>query len=695
LTTAVPNDIGDPLLNTWILAWDSHALLTDPLNFFNANIFYPLPNTLAYSEHLFSTALLILPLHMVFNEPVLAYNLSLLLSFPLAGFGMYLLVLRWTHHRGAAFIAGLIFAFNPYRFAGIAHLQLLTFQWLPYVVLWLDLLLVKRGAGTKASWGARSVFLAALAIFFLLQVLASWYLALYTVLILGIYLVVVLITCRPRLSQLVSVIATLLLATLLTLPFITPYLSFVDRLRESRPLSLALSLAAALTDYFAAAPFNRIFGPLTELFRARPGFVEEHTLFLGIIVGVLVLIGVITGVRCQVSSGKCRIPRYAFYTSVVILVFSFILTFSTPYAMLAAVFPPATIVRVPPRWIIPGLFALSGLAAFGVVYLTHRAPRPTKYAILVSISFLLIIESLSIPLPLAPVDNKQTLTPAYHWLAAQPGDIALVELPMHSAPAPEYPEVKRMAASTLGWWHLVNGYSGYTPPRQPELAQNLKNFPDDNSTQTLQNFVNPTNSSLILPPSSFFVLLHPGEAPLDRTQWETTDRWLAERNPALYPVGEFEGDYLYQVLPEDSSKFATPLATFGPNQNVRLLAANIEFSDARVPNDSPLTPRLLLYWQADASLPTDATIFIHLRAVDGFVRNQADGPPVSGHYPTSQWQPGEIIQDIHWLPSDDFLQVDHIAIGLYNPATGERLSAFGPDGRHLADDAVVVGIENR
>jgi hypothetical protein len=524
-------------------------------------------------------------------------------------------------------------------------------------------------------------------------------LALYTALILGVYLVVVLIVCRPHLSQLIPSITTLLLATLATLPFILPYLSLVDQLRESRPLSLALSLAAVPTDYFAAAPFNRIFGPLTESFRARPGFVEEHTLFLGIIVGTLVLVGIAASVRCQVSGVKCWIPPHAFYTLVIVLIFSILLTFSAPYAMLAAVFPPATIVRVPPRWIIPALFDLSGLAAFGIVYLTRHAPRPTKYAVLGTISLLLISESLSLPLPLAPVENKQMLNPAYHWLAAQPNDIALVELPIHSAPAPEYPEVKRMVAGTLGWWQLVNGYSGYTPLRQPELARNLRNFPDDNAIQTLQNFVAPNNSSFRLPSSSFFVLLHPGEAPLNRTQWETSDRWLAERNPALYPVGEFEGDYLYQVLPEDLPEFAAPLATFGPNQNIRLLAASVELPDLRTPQDalrnSSFTPRILLYWQANAPLPTDATIFIHLRAADGFVRNQADGSPVSGHYPTSQWQPGEIIQDIHPLPPEDFSQVDHIALGFYDPATGVRLPAFGPDGRQLTNDAVMVSVEDK
>ncbi len=50
LATAVPSDIGDPLLNTWILAWDGHALLTDPAQLFDANIFFPLKDTLAPCE---------------------------------------------------------------------------------------------------------------------------------------------------------------------------------------------------------------------------------------------------------------------------------------------------------------------------------------------------------------------------------------------------------------------------------------------------------------------------------------------------------------------------------------------------------------------------------------------------------------------------------------------------------------------
>ncbi|RME50344.1 MAG: hypothetical protein D6790_21375, partial [Caldilineae bacterium] len=78
LGSVVPQDIGDPLLNTWTLAWDVYALLTAPLNLFDANIFYPQTGVLAYSEHLLSIALLALPVQLSSSEPLLAYNLSLL-----------------------------------------------------------------------------------------------------------------------------------------------------------------------------------------------------------------------------------------------------------------------------------------------------------------------------------------------------------------------------------------------------------------------------------------------------------------------------------------------------------------------------------------------------------------------------------------------------------------------------------------
>ncbi|MEZ4767822.1 MAG: hypothetical protein R2844_05280 [Caldilineales bacterium] len=75
---------GDPLLNTWALASNAHKFVTNPLDLFNANIFYPYPATLAYSENLIGISALTAPLIWATDNPVLVHNLALLFSFPLS-----------------------------------------------------------------------------------------------------------------------------------------------------------------------------------------------------------------------------------------------------------------------------------------------------------------------------------------------------------------------------------------------------------------------------------------------------------------------------------------------------------------------------------------------------------------------------------------------------------------------------------
>lgn len=99
-----------------------------------------------------------------------------------------------------------------------------------------------------------------------------------------------------------------------------------------------------------------------------------------------------------------------------------------------------------------------------------------------------------------------------------------------------------------------------------------------------------------------------------------------------------------------------------------------------------------LNWRADSYFEADYTVFLQAwdvatgRQVAGF-----DGPPLRGDYPTSLWAPGEIIVDTHPLDLSQLPPGDYkLLAGLYNPATGERLPAFGPDGP-LPDYAVKVG----
>jgi hypothetical protein len=86
-----------------------------------------------------------------------------------------------------------------------------------------------------------------------------------------------------------------------------------------------------------------------------------------------------------------------------------------------------------------------------------------------------------------------------------------------------------------------------------------------------------------------------------------------------------------------------------------------------------------LYWQSLAPTETDYTVFIHVRNPGGDVVAQMDRPPLNGDYPTSLWDPGEVVLDeivVHLpaeLPGAEYT----VQVGLYNFADGTRLAVPG------------------
>ncbi|MBI3494058.1 MAG: hypothetical protein HY047_20110 [Acidobacteria bacterium] len=137
----IAGDMGDPLFNCWVLLWTGgqllralHGDLSALSHYWDANIFYPAPLTLAYSEHLTPQMLQILPLLAATDNVILCYNVLLLGTFVLSGLGMYLLVRELTGQPLAAFLAGLAFAFAPYRIDQYTHLEVVSSQWMPFAL---------------------------------------------------------------------------------------------------------------------------------------------------------------------------------------------------------------------------------------------------------------------------------------------------------------------------------------------------------------------------------------------------------------------------------------------------------------------------------------------------------------------------------------------------------------------------------
>jgi hypothetical protein len=104
---------------------------------------------------------------------------------------------------------------------------------------------------------------------------------------------------------------------------------------------------------------------------------------------------------------------------------------------------------------------------------------------------------------------------------------------------------------------------------------------------------------------------------------------------------------------------------------------------------------LKLYWKLDSHgrVPANYTVFLHLTDAAGkMVTRPADGPPLGGDWPTADWVPGQIVVDTRLipLPADLAAGSYDLQLGFYDPASGERLAAYKPDGTPWPDNMVVL-----
>jgi hypothetical protein len=275
------SDLGDPVLTTWILAWDVHALGTAPLRLFDANMFHPRRWTLGYTDHLLGLVPLVWPVRLLGADPISAHNVVWTATFPLSGLALFWLVRHLTGHAGAAAVAAILYAFSHFRFGQLGHIQILSHQWLPLMLLGLH-----RAAESGGRW--RDVGLAAGA--FALQALCSGYHAFFAALTGALFVAwLALPSTRPPLGPLIvrGALAGALVALALVPSFLL-YRFVREEVGLSRDLAEIARYAARPASYLAAPAVNRWLGDATARFRG-----EEAVLFPGLVALALGLSGAV------------------------------------------------------------------------------------------------------------------------------------------------------------------------------------------------------------------------------------------------------------------------------------------------------------------------------------------------------------------------------------------------------------------
>src|SRR5438876_5034313 len=457
-------DPGDPLLNLWALSWVAHELPIAPAHLFDGNIFAPERQTLAYSETLLAPAVVAAPLLWMGVSRILVYNLVFLSGFIFSGVGTALLVRDLTRHTGASIVAGIIFAYLPFRFDHHAQLQLQQAEWIP-LALWAFHRVMSRGRVHDGL--LLGVFVAG-------QVLSCMYygifLASYLVVVGGALLLSNMSVERTRLRVLA---AGVMLAIVLVAPAGKAYLGAREAVGE-RGVEENVAFSARWRNYLAAPDTNRLYGWSADRFGAI-----ERRLFPGLVAVTLAAVALWppwSATRAAYALG---------------LVFAVDLTLGfhgLMYRFLYAHLAPFRALRIPALAVILVGFSLAVLAGFGVARMSSRITSPSFRAALVPVLCVaVLVEACSIPVSLMTIPAAPPLI--YTDLLRDIGDsppATIVELPMIIGQSEYYHDQIYMYYSTFHWQTLVNGYSGFFPPSYLQLVAVMRGFPDARSLDALR-----------------------------------------------------------------------------------------------------------------------------------------------------------------------------------------------------------------
>ena len=259
LNSRIAHDAGDPVLNIWILWWNAQATpLTD--GWWNAPMMWPVPGSMALSEHLLGLSIVATPLQLLGAGPITAYNVCLLLTYALSGFFAYLLGKRLTGSTFAGICAGIAFGFSPYRASQLAHIQVLSSQWMPLALL---------GLHAYLDTGARR-WLVVFGLAWLLQALSNGYFLLFFPVLIGAWLLWF-VDWRRAPRRGLEIVAAGAIASLPLLPVLLKYHEVHEQMGLSRSVTAIRVFSASTASFFHAAPMLRFW---------REGSVLTHEQYL-------------------------------------------------------------------------------------------------------------------------------------------------------------------------------------------------------------------------------------------------------------------------------------------------------------------------------------------------------------------------------------------------------------------------------
>jgi len=463
---------GDARVSVWNVAWVAHALLTDPADLFDANIFHPHKNALAFSEANLVSGMIALPAWWLTGNAETAHNVVVLFSFAATVATMWLTARRLTGDGWSAATAAVLFAFCPFLFSHTAHIQLLMAAGLPLALLMMhrlaDAPALDRGLWLGLALAAQALACAYYGIFAGFMVA---YLTIFFAVSRGLW--------RSP-AYWTAVISALAVSVLLVAPAFAHYLTLQNETGFGRSLEDAGMYSAYWRSYLASAAHahNWMLALIKDW--------NHEVLFPGFLAMILAAAGAVAMARTPATDGR-RLggdrELLVLYGSLgVFALWASLGPRAGLYSLLYKVVPVFSLLRAPGRTGLLVALILALFAAFGVRALRRRFSGRASTVVAASCCAAALLELTGVPIDWR---EARPISPVYDVLARMPRG-AVAEFPFYERRIDFHLHTIYMVNSTRHWQPLLNGYSDYIPPDFRTLAVTLASFPSPESFEALK-----------------------------------------------------------------------------------------------------------------------------------------------------------------------------------------------------------------
>jgi hypothetical protein len=449
----------DPLFSAWRLyQWTRNLAGQGPGGLFDGNIFYPSPDVLLYSDAILVPALLGtpwiaagVPVPLVYTALVWAAHLG-------AGLAMYAAARAVSGSRAGALLAAAVFTGAPARIEHAMHLELLWTGFMPLTVLGTVRLFRGEAGGGR---------LAALSLG--LQFLSCIYYGVYLLTIWPIAAAVEWLRGRPAIPRaaLERTGAWIAVAVLAAAFYGLPY----QRARAvvgERDEGEVGRYGAVLESYVTSPPSNRLWGWTAGAADA------ELRLFPGLVASSLAVTALVA---------PSTPWTLALTVGALVSVDASLGPNGWSYPWLRRLLPPYRGLRVPARFGMITLLCVALLAAQGWAQLARAMRAPAAAALSAALVAAILIESASV---VAVRRLPRQSPPVYHWLATLPPSV-IVHTPLPTANSLPGAEADFQYFAQYHRHRLLNGNSGFYPPRYLRLLERARNFPHGDAVDVLRD----------------------------------------------------------------------------------------------------------------------------------------------------------------------------------------------------------------